>query len=147
MNLWGNDGGLIALGFLPFVKLPTNTDGLGNRSVEGSVLLPLAVKLPADFDMGMETGVRFLRNETGRSYDAELLNSVTFGHVLVGKLSGYAEFFSGVSIESGPRWIGTIDFGLTYAIAGNMQLDCGCNAGVTRSADDLNVFSGITVRF
>jgi len=43
--------------------------------------------------------------------------------------------------------IGTLDFGLTYAIAENVQLDCGCNVGVTRSAADVNVFSGLTVRF
>ena len=83
--------------------------------------------------MGMETGVRFLRNEVGRSYHEEFVNSVTFGHALIGKLEGYLEFFSSVSTERGSGWIGTVDFGLTYAIAENVQLDCGCNAGVTRS--------------
>jgi hypothetical protein len=147
INLWGDDGGSTALGFLPFVKFPTNTDQLGNNSVEGGALFPFAAKLPAGFDMGMETGVRFLRNEVGRSYHEEFVNSVTFGHALIGKLDGYLEFFSSVSTESGSQWVGTIDFGLTYPIAENVQLDCGCNAGVTRSADDLNAFTGITVRF
>lgn len=147
INLWGNDGGQTAFGFLPFVKFPTNTDQLGNNSVEGGALFPFAAKLPVGFDMGMETGVLFLRNEVGRSYHGEFVNSVTFGHVLIGKLDGYLEFFSSVSTERGSQWIGTIDLGLTYAVAENLQLDCGCNAGVTRSADDLNVFTGITVRF
>jgi hypothetical protein len=147
INLWGDDGGSTALGFLPFVKFPTNTDQLGNNSVEGGVLFPFAAKLPAGFDMGMETGVRLLRNEVGRSYHEQFVNSVTFGHALIGKLDGYLEFFSSVSTERGSQWIGTIDFGLTYPIAENVQLDCGCNAWVTRSADDLNTFTGITVRF
>jgi hypothetical protein len=147
INLWGDDGGSTALGFLPFVKFPTNTDQLGNNSVEGGVLFPFAAKLPAGFDLGMQTGVRFLRNEVGRSYHEEFLNSVTFGHALIGKLDGYLEFFSSVSTECESEWIGTVDFGLTYPIAENVQLDCGCNAGVTRSADDLNAFTGITVRF
>jgi hypothetical protein len=147
INLWGDDGGQTAFGFLPFVKFPTNTDQLGNNSVEGGALFPFAAKLPAGFDMGMETGVLFLRNEVGRSYHEEFVNSVTFGHALIGKLDGYLEFFSSVSTERGSQWIGTIDLGLTYAIAENLQLDCGYNAGVTRSADDLNVFTGITVRF
>jgi len=147
INLWGDDGGSTALGFLPFVKFPTNTDQLGNNSVEGGVLFPFAAKLPAGFDLGMETGVRCQRNEVGRSYHEELLNSVTFGHALIGKLDGYLEFFSSVSTECESEWIGTVDFGLTYPIAENVQLDCGCNAGVTRSADDLNAFTGITVRF
>jgi hypothetical protein len=147
VNVWGNDGGPTALGFLPFVKFPTNSDQLGNNSVEGGALFPFAAKLPAGFDMGMETGLRFLRNEVGRSYHEEFVQSVTFGHALMGKLEGYLEFFSSVSTERGSGWIGTVDFGLTYAIAENVELDCGCNAGVTRSTDDLNVFSGITVRF
>jgi Putative MetA-pathway of phenol degradation len=146
INLWGDDGGSTALGFLPFVKFPTNTE-LGNNSVEGGVLFPFAAKLPAGFDMGMETGVRLLRNEVGRSYHEQFVNSVTFGHALIGKLDGYLEFFSSVSTERGSQWIGTIDFGLTYPIAENVQLDCGCNARVTGSADDLNTFTGITVRF
>ena len=97
--------------------------------------------------MGMEAGLRFLRNEVGRSYHDEFVQSVTFGHALIGKLEGYLEFFSSLSMERRSVWIGTVDFGLTYAIGENVQLDCGCNLGVTRSAADVNVFSGVTVRF
>ncbi len=95
VNLWGDDGGQTALAILSFVKFPTNTtDHLGNNSVEGGLLLPLAVKLPAGFDMGLETGGRFLRNDTGPDHHCEFINSVTFGHAIVGKLDGYLEFFS-----------------------------------------------------
>ena len=31
---------------MPFIKSPTNQDGLGNTSVEGGVIFPLAVELP-----------------------------------------------------------------------------------------------------
>jgi hypothetical protein len=62
VNLWGDDGGETALAILSFVKFPTNTEHLGNNSVEGGLLFPLAVKLPAGFDMGLETGGQFLRD-------------------------------------------------------------------------------------
>jgi hypothetical protein len=55
INFWGNDGGPTALGFLPFVKFPTNSDQLGNNSVEGGALFPFAAKLSAGVDMGMAT--------------------------------------------------------------------------------------------
>jgi hypothetical protein len=29
----------------------------------------------------------------------------------------------------------------------NVQIDCGCNVGVTSAADDINTFSSISVRF
>ena len=129
------------------MKFPINSDQFGNNSVGGGALFPFAAKLPAGFNVGIEAGRRFLRNEVGRSYLDEFVESVTFGHALIGKLEGYLEFFSSLNTKPGSGWIGTVDFGLTYAIAENVQLDCGCNLGVTRSAADVNVFSGVTVRF
>jgi len=147
INLWGNDGGQTAFGILPFVKFPTNTDHLGNDAVEGGVIFPLAVKLPAGWDLGLETGSSFLRNEQDRGYHAEFVNMVTVGHELIGKLGGYLEFFSSVSTEPASSWVGTVDLGLTYGLTDNIQLDAGVNLGVTRSAADVNAFTGLTVRF
>lgn len=147
INLWGNDGGQTAFGVLPFVKFPSNTDHLGNDAVEGGVIFPLAVKLPADWDLGLETGSSFLRNEQDRGYHAEFVNMVTVGHEIIGKLGGYLEFFSSVSTERGSSWVGTVDLGLTYGLTDNIQIDTGVNLGVTHSADDVNAFTGITVRF
>lgn len=147
INLWGNDDGQTAFAFFPFMKFPTNTGGLGNDSVEGGALFPFSMKLPAKIDLGMETGISFLRNEAGRNYHEEFVNSLTFGREIIGQLSGYCEFFSSFSNEVDSTWIGTVDLGLTYAVAKNLQLDCGCNIGVTRGADDVNVFTGISIRF
>jgi Putative MetA-pathway of phenol degradation len=147
INLWGNDGGQTAFGILPFVKFPTNTDHLGNDAVEGGVIFPLAVKLPAGWDLGLETGSSLLRNEQDRGYHVEFVNSVTLGHEVIGKLGGYLEFFSSVSTEPASSWVGTVDLGLTYGLTDNIQLDAGVNLGVTRSADDVEVFTGFTVRF
>jgi hypothetical protein len=147
INLWGNDSGPTACGVMPFVKLPTNQDHLGNDAVEGGVIIPLAVQLPHGWDMGAMTEVDFLRDENGGDHHASFVNSVTFGHGLFGKLDGYAEFFSEVSTEKGERWIGTVDFGLTYQITPNIQLDTGINIGVTKAAPDFNPFVGLSWRF
>lgn len=40
-----------------------------------------------------------------------------------------------------------VDAGLGDDVTQKVQLDCGCNNGVTRAADDVNPFAGITVRF
>ena len=48
-NFWGNDGGRTAFAATPFVKFPTSQDGIGNRAVEGGLILPLAVELPSAF--------------------------------------------------------------------------------------------------
>ena len=147
INLWGNDGGNTAFGLLPFVKLPTAQDDLGNGAVEGGLILPLTIKLPGEWQMGLMTEVDISRDELGSGYHLDFINSITVSHGIVGDLSGYAEFFSAVSAENESEWIGTVDFGLTYGLTNDIQLDAGVNIGVTRAADDINPFVGVSYRF
>ena len=114
INLWGDDGGKTAFGLLPFVKFPTSTDNLGNDSVEGGVIFPLSVKLPDGFDLGLETAFSCLRDDSDNNYHADFINSITLDHAIIGKLSGYLEFFSDISAQSRSSWIGTADAGLEY---------------------------------
>lgn len=146
VNLWGNDGGPTALAIMPFIKFPTNTDGLGNDFREGGVIIPLAVSLPGDWGMGLMTEFDFSRNEAKEFY-TKFINTITFGHAIVGDLSGYVEFFSKFNDEDDTPWIGTFDTGLTYAMTPDIQFDAGINIGVTESADDLNPFCGVSVRY
>lgn len=147
INLWGDDCGKTAFALLPFVKLPTSTDGLGNNAVEGGMIFPFAVKLPGDFDLGLETAVSCLRNDRDHNYHATFINSVTLDHPIIGNLSGYLEFYSDLSTEPHAGWIGTVDAGFEFLVTKNVQLDCGCNFGATRAANNFNPFAGITVRF
>jgi hypothetical protein len=147
INLWGNDGGRTAFALLPFVKFPTNTHHLGNDAIEGGVIFPLAVTLSSGWDMGLEAGICCLRNDADRGRHTEFIQSVTLGHEIAGKLAGYVEFFSSGSTERGAGRVATADFGLTYGLTENVQLDAGVNLGLTRAADDVNPFAGITARF
>jgi len=147
INLWGDDGGKTAFALLPFATFPTATDHLGNNAVEGGMILPLAVKLPEDFDLSLETAASYMKNNDGGGYHEEFIASASVDHNLIGKLSGYVEFYSDFSTESHSGWIGTADAGLELLVTENMQLDCGCNFGVTHAAEQFNPFAGITVRF
>lgn len=146
-NLWGDDGGATALAVMPYVKIPTAKRGLGNNSVEGGVIVPVAIELPAGFGMGLQTEADFLRNDGRSGHHLQWVNSVTVGHDIVGALAGYVEFFTVTSFESGSEWEGYLDAGLTYGLTENVQLDVGCNFGVTDVAPDYNPFVGISIRF
>jgi len=147
VNLWGNDGGKTAFALMPFIKAPTNQDDLGNQAVEGGVILPLAVQLPWGWSMGVMTELDFNEDGDANGRHTESINSITFGHDIVGKLAGYVEFFSAVSTEAASEWIGTFDLGFTYGLTDNIQLDAGVNLGLTDSADDVNTFIGFSIRF
>ncbi len=146
-NLWGNDEGQTAFALMPYAKFPTSQDRLGNRSVEGGLIAPFAMELPAGWSMGLMPQIDIVRNTARSGHHAEFVHTITFGHDIVGKLAGYMEFFSSVSTERGAPWVGTVDFGFTYGLSENVQLDGGLNIGVTRSAEDWNPFVGITWRF
>lgn len=146
-NLWGNDGGTTAFALMPYVKFPSNQDGIGNRAYEGGLIMPLAIALPAGFSMGVMPQVDIIQDSDGSGHHPEFVNTITVSREIIGPLGGYVEFFSMVSTESGAPWVGTVDLGLTYALTDDIQLDAGVNIGVTRSADDVNPFLGISWRF
>jgi hypothetical protein len=146
INLWGNDGGPTAFGIMPFIKLPLDASNLRNGRTEGGVILPLAVSLPGGWSMGVMTEVDFVSDDRG-GHDLEWINSLTFSRGLTQALGGYVEFFSVVGNAPGFDWQAQVDVGLTYAVTDDIQLDCGCNFGLTRSAPDFQPFAGITVRF
>ncbi|HAB18253.1 MAG TPA: transporter [Verrucomicrobiota bacterium] len=147
INLWGNDGGPTALAVMPYVVWPTSQNGLGAETVQGGIIVPFAADLPAGWGLGMMTEFDFGRAETATEVAASFVNTITVGRDIVGPLAGYVEFFSEVSTEADTPWIGTVDFGLTYAVSENLMFDVGINFGVTRSAPDFNPFLGLAYRF
>jgi len=143
-NFWGDDGGSTAFGLMPFVKVPTNTHGLGNRHVEGGLIVPFACTLAEGWDMGAMTEIDVIRNNNDDGYTPAWVNTVTVGHELTKKLGMYIELTS--TATEGPHAL-TLDLGLTYAVDENLQLDAGANLGLTRAAEDLVLFTGISRRF
>jgi len=147
INLWGDDRGTTAFALLPYVTFPTSTDGPGDNAVEGGVIFPLAVSLPHDFDLSLETAAGLMKNDDNGGYHEEFIASASVDHQIIGKLSGFVEFFSNFTTESHAGWVGMVDTGLEYLLTKNIQLDCDCYFGMTRAAADFNPFAGITVRF
>lgn len=146
-NLWGNDGGATALALMPFVKLPTASNGIGNGAVEFGLIVPLAIGVSERIGIGLMTEVDIVEQLDGRGYAPTFINSATVALGLTDRLGLYTELFAERSAERGARWNVTGDVGLTYAISDNIQLDGGVNLGLTDAADDLNLFVGLSRRF
>jgi len=145
VNIWGNDEGATAMALMPYVKFPTNQNELGNNSVEGGLIVPFAIAACEELDIGIMPQVDIAKDEVGDGYHAEYVQSVTFGHGFTEELGGYSELWTSISPERGPLL--TADFGLTYAVIEDTQLDIGINIGLTDQSDDLNPFIGISQRF
>jgi len=146
-NLLGNDGGKAALAIMPFVKLPTNSGGLGNDAVEGGIIVPLAIAIGQGVGLGLMTEIDLLRDEDGAGYSPSFVNTATIGFDLTERLGLYTEIFTERSAERGADWVVTFDAGLTYAISDDIQIDAGANLGLTQAADDIALFVGLSRRF
>lgn len=146
-NFWGNDGGDTALAIMPFVKIPTNQNDLGNDDFEGGVIVPLALDLGDGWGLGLMTEVDYNKEEDNTGYSFGFVNSASLSRDLTDDLGAYLEFFTEKRAESNAHWENSVDFGFTYAAAENIQLDTGINIGVTDAAEDYNPFVGVTFRF
>jgi hypothetical protein len=144
INFLGNDGGKLVIGFLSSLKIPTNTGHMGNHVWEPGFGLPLNYSLPSGFTLFAQTRIDVLDKARSSSMRVQWQNPIGLSRTIVGNLSGYIEFYDAVT--SGP-WIGTLDTGLIYQITANFSVDINSFVGLTRSADDLNLFVGFARRF
>ncbi|HEX8679550.1 MAG TPA: transporter [Chthoniobacterales bacterium] len=147
MNFIGNDGGKFVLGFVSSLKIPTNTDHLGNSVYEPGFGLPLNYSLPGGFTLFGQTRIDIL--DRVQSSDRRVLwsNPIGVSRTIYGSISGYVEFYNAVSSDDGYPWIGTADGGLIYQVSPNFSIDVNSFFGLTRSADDVSVFVGFARRF
>ena len=146
VNLVGNDGGFFALALIPFVKFPTAQNNLGNGACEGGVGIPYAFNVP-NWDVGLQTTVSCDHDDIGGGYHAEIDNSISIGHAVIGKLEYHVEFFSSVSTEQNSEWVGTVDTWFTYQVNKNLIFDSGVYIGVTPAADNWHPWVGMTWRY
>ncbi len=146
VNFWGNDGGPTAFAVMPFVKWPLSASGVRNGETEGGVIFILGYELPQGWGSAVMTEVDWVSDGAG-GHDTEWINSITFAHNIASKLGGYVELFTVAGNAAGFKTQVQLDFGLTYAVSDNTQLDLGCNFGVTKSAPDYQPFVGVSRRF
>ncbi len=97
INLWGNDGGKTAAAVIPYIKAPTAADGVGNGATEGGVILPLAISLPGDASLTLNTEVDILQNGSGSGYHANYVNVAGICVPLMKDVTVTGEFWSSIN--------------------------------------------------
>ncbi len=151
-NLWGNDGpepgfGKTSLGLMPFLKVPTAARDIGNGKVEGGLIVPFGVELPAGFSLSLMAEGDLVRDAANRRYGFEFVHTASLGRPLFSGLRGYVEYVGIAPQRTGSGYRALFSTGLTYALGKNAQLDAGVRVGLSRSADDFNAFAGISFRY
>ena len=147
INLIGNDGGKLVIGFVSSLKIPTNTDHFANHVWELGFGLPANYSLPWGFTLFAQTRIDILDQAHSANMRVQWQNPFGLSRAIVGNLSGYLEFYDAVSTGAHQPWIGTLDTGLIYQVTRNFSIDLNSFFGLTQGANDVNVFVGFARRF
>ncbi|MBM4107350.1 MAG: transporter [Phycisphaerae bacterium] len=132
---------------MPYLKIPTADDALGNDEAEGGLILPFSMALGDEWTLGAMLDLGVVRASADDRHVWDLGHTVTVSRGLFGDLGGFLEYAGFVSLNADGDYRGSLDTGLTYAISGDVQLDAGVRLGLTRADDDIGVFAGISLRY
>lgn len=150
INFWGNDNNKLwdtAMGMQAQLKVPTAREPAGNGHPEFVLNLPLAINLPADFSLTVQTAPGWERNSTNSGYVAGWQNSASLDHEIFKKLDGYIEYWSHVTAERHQEAQQTMDAGVLYQLTDSLVLDIGINVGLNHASPSFEWVGGASVRF
>lgn len=150
VNIFGNDAGETeGLGLLGYVKVPTAASGLGNNTVEFTLLAPFSFSLPLGFSSTVQPGLGLLRNNQKQGYHGDYELAVEIGHPLFGSstVSGQIGLTLDRQGDHNSAEQDTVAPALQWLIAPSLQVDGGVTIGIARAATDWNPYVGLSFRF
>jgi hypothetical protein len=146
-NIWGNDEGPTALAIMPFIKLPTANENLGNGDFEGGIIVPFGFEGPAGWSCAVMAEVDFESDENGSGNHLSGLLSATTSHGITENTGIFLELVGLQSAEPGADFEAYFNTGATWAISPTWQLDGGIRVGLTNVSTDFSPFIGISTKF
>ncbi|HLP25934.1 MAG TPA: transporter [Acidobacteriota bacterium] len=122
---------------IPYAKIPNKGASVGNRSVEGGVIVPFETKLPGALLFNTQMGVELLRNANDDGYDTNWSGTAVLTRDLTRRISLYGEAILNRSTGGGGT-IGTIGAGLYFTVSESLAWDLAVYRGISRAATDWN---------
>lgn len=142
-NFLGNDKGNFAIAVIPYLKFPTSQVEEENR-YEGGLIIPMSLKLPREWNVGMQMEVDRLQDTEGAGLHTEILQSFTIGHSLLDHVTGIAETYYRYDL-SHHHWGNFLNAALQVELAKDVKLDGGLNYGIQHDAMK-SYFLGLSFR-
>jgi hypothetical protein len=139
----------LQLSLFPMVKVPTGKALLSNRKWEGGLLLPIGYAVPGSrFSIGLTPEIDWVADADGHGHHAAMVQVASLGWQVTDKLSLAGEIWH--LWDWGPNRtviLGSMDGSIAYLVSDNLQLDAGANFGLNNRTPDVELYSGVSVRF
>ena len=133
----------------PFVKIPTANHQLGNGKVEGGLLVPIQVALgKSPFTLSLDPELDLLANSEGHGRHIATQQVVNLGVQASDTLNFSTELWA--MWDWDPTGTGkqlSWDGSVAYLVNKDLQLDAGANFGLNRQTPDVELYTGVSVRF
>lgn len=133
----------------PFVKLPTANHQLGNGKVEGGLLVATSAALgKSGLTLSLDPELDWIADADGDGHHAATQQVINLGLAINDKLTLSAELWGRWDWDpAGTGKQASADGSIAYLVNNDLQLDAGANLGLNRQTPDVEVYSGISVRF
>ncbi len=140
--------GAVQVGFLPYVKLPTARDGIGNGAVEAGVSVPVNIALSNVWSLGVSPEFDALKDANGGGRHFNTSQTVVVGYALPGDLTLNAELWGDWNADpAGTVRQYSADFGVAKLLTKTFQIDGGVNFGLNRATPDVQLYAGLATKF
>ena len=139
----------IQLAFYPYVKIPTAKRTIGNGKWEGGLLVPIDFAIPkSPLSVNLTPEVDSAADADGRGHHLAMVQVASLGWQVSERLSLSADVWGQWDWDpSGTGKQASADGSLAYLVNNDVQVDAGANFGLNRQTPDVEVYSGVSVRF
>jgi hypothetical protein len=140
--------GDVQLGFIPYVKLPTARNGIGNGAIEGGLSVPVNITLSDAWSLGFSPEFDALKNANGGGRHFNTSQTVVVGYALPGDVTLNAEVWGDWNDDpAGAPTQYSLDFAATKLLSKTLQIDGGVNFGLNRATPDVQLYAGLATKF
>ncbi len=146
VNLFGNEGGA-ALALIPYVKIPTAAQAIGDGHTDGGVIMPISVPLPLSLTLLVVPEVDVLTNAADSGHHFSFTQVVNVSHSIGKSITVYGELYLEQGSDARRPPVYTYDTAAAYALTSTLQFDIGLNVGLNRNAANLQSYTWFSQRF
>lgn len=142
-------GGPLQVTALPFVKIPAAKRSLGNGKWEGGLLVPIGYGIPnTPLALALTPEIDWVANGDGRGHHAAMAQVASLGWQASDRLNLSAEIWGAWDWDpAGTTRQASADASVAYLASKDVQFDAGANFGLNHVTPDVELYTGIAIRF
>jgi hypothetical protein len=143
------DDAAVQVAVLPYVKIPTANRPLGNGKWESGLLVPIGYAIPGTpLSIGLTPELDWAADADGGGHHAAMVQVISLGWQATPKLSLSGELWGQWDWDpAGTTRQTSADGAIAYLVTNDVQLDAGANVGLNRQTPDVELYTGVSLRF